>query len=766
MPNQSPWIWQDGKAEPLPNVLTFDSTDVTQTELSYVDGARSNIQAQIDNLAGAGSVKYAELTYYPSGQTKRVTGFCTPYIINSAPNDGSVLAGTTATGSGSGGVLGGTAPALAGTGGTLAGAVAGGTGAVPTGTGATPTDVGGGYEIENTHEIRIAADFGFEAPTTSVTATVQSTDLAGDFHNVTVTDGSADVRLTKAPDETLTLLADSDQNADAITSRPVKLKLTSTGLTVRKLCKIDGFQTPVLRTIKPVLSNGHYYLYSDNAVNRIKLFKVNASNYNMMQVSNLRNNQYATDAAISVLSLAATGNTVFFAGTAANDTAIKLFQIDTTTDTITLCSNTSNNATTTDLTQTAYPWLTRCGSGFFFWSNNSNNVAKLYYVTDAGSVSQISNTRNNQGITDFAFGLDSLTNNSMDDVNCNAGIVVGAKLYFVANNSSGQAKLFVCDTASAFAVTQVTNTSNNQAVADLGPGVFSFVVVGSKLYISAVNSNVVAKIYEINTSTDVCTQISNLRNNQSLVDINTAQVKYFVSGTDVFFPGLNSSGVAKIFRLDTNTNAFDVASNTRNNTTQADLTTVRNIFGIKNSKLFFAGFNDSGGLIKLYAMSVSTFATELIGNISGVASISDATESVEDKSQTIVVNRALQNSNWFIFRATNNLVSRLYGVNTTDNSITCIASTPGSLSLGYAAAYGERLFLSLSIDNVARFYELIPQEGRLRRAFTFNREQPLATDFALSGSFVVDGFGLFFKSTRESFINGKIEADGSSFMIY
>jgi hypothetical protein len=48
----SPVIWRDGKAAIIPDLLNVNSVDVSQVELSYLDGATSNIQSQINALGG------------------------------------------------------------------------------------------------------------------------------------------------------------------------------------------------------------------------------------------------------------------------------------------------------------------------------------------------------------------------------------------------------------------------------------------------------------------------------------------------------------------------------------------------------------------------------------------------------------------------------------------------------------------------------------------------------------------------------------------
>lgn len=746
MPNQSPWIWKDGKAEPLPSTLRINNQDL--------------VQADFDPLKG-GSIKSAQLDIYISGLTQRRGVTVTPYIINTPPNDGSTLAGNVPTGAGTGGAVGGSAPALAGTGNTLAGSTASGTGSVPSGSGVTPSPTGSGLDIENAHEIRIDVDAGFESPTTSVSITLTSTDTSGNFHNLALTDGSADVRLTKAPNEQIQATVQSLQNSDSkITSRK-QLNIAPTGLTLRRIAA----RTPFLvgaRTCTPVLANGAYYYYGLNSAGFAKLMKVNASTYAVSQVSNAANNNYSADAT-SLTMLAANGNAVYFPGLNSNG-VVKLYKVDATTDAITQMSNTSNNASINDLGTTALPWLTRCGTGYYFWANNASGVNKLFRLTDADVCSSASNTRGNNASTDFAFNLSDTLNGSTTEAYCNAGIVIGTKMYFIANNSNGFIKLFVIDSGTG-TITQVSNTANSQTAADI-TSAFSYFIVGTKLFFVGINQNGQSKLYEVNTTTDAVTQISNTSGNQSTSDFSSTVQRFIVNGTDVFYIGNNSSGVLKIIRLDTTSNTFTIASNTRNATGSADIFQANHLFGIKSSKLIFIGLNSSG-VSKLFSMNVSTLSITTLTNTRGSTTIADTVQPIQDSNNVSVTSNCLQTTNCFIFTATNSTgQSTAFAVNCTNDAITMFEDYfATSLSTSRGLSYNGRAFLNITRDNVSYYYEFLPATGQIRRALNLNRGNMYAGDGS-TGQLQIPGFGIFLSSSTETFINRDYVPTGGTYLLY
>lgn len=747
MPNQSPWIWKDGKAEPLPNTLRINNQDL--------------VQADFDPLKG-GSIKSAQLDIYISGLTQRRSVNVTPYIINTAPNDGSTLAGNVPSGSGTGGTVGGSAPALAGSGGTLAGSAAGGTGSVPSGSGVTPSPSGSGLDIENAHEIRIDVDAGFESPTTSVAITLTSTDTSGNFHNLALTEGSADVRLTKVPNEQIQATVASQQNSDTKITSCKQINLTGTGLTLRRIAA----RTPFLvgaRTCTPVLANGAYYYYGLNSAGLAKLMKVNASTFAVTQVSNTANNNYSADAT-SLTMLAANGNSVYFPGINSNS-VVKLYKVDASTDAITLMTNTANSASTADLGTTALPWMTRCGTGFYFWANNASGVNKLFRLTDADVCSSASNTRGNNAITDFAFNLSDVSNGAVTESYCNAGIVVGSKMYFAANNSNGVAKLFVIDSGTG-TITQVSNTTNNQATADISTSTFSFFTVGTKLFFTANNQNSVVKLYEVNTSTDAVTQISNTSGNQATNDFSTTVQRYVVNGTDVFYIGNNSSTVLKIIRLDTTSNTFTIASNTKNNTASADVFQANHLFGIKSGKLIFAAFNATGSFSKLYAMNVSTLAITTLTNTRGSTSVSDTIQPIIDTNNVVNTNKVLETTNHFLFTSTNTTgQSTAFAIDCTNDSVTMFKNYFAStLAVSRGLSYNGRAFLGISRDNIYYYYEFLPATGQIRRALNLNRGNMYAGDGS-TGQVQIPGFGLILSSTTETFINRDYVPTGGTYLL-
>lgn len=747
MPNQSPWIWKNGKASPLPNVMEINGQDI--------------VQSDFDTLKG-GSIKTAQLNIFVSGLTQRKDVTVTPYLINSAPNDGSTLAGNVPTGSGTGGAVGGSAPGLGGSGGTLAGSTASGSGSVPTGSGTTPLPSGSGLDIENAHEIRISVDVGFESPTTSVLTTLTSTDVSGDFHNVAITDGSADIRLTKAPNEQIQATVASGQNADTkITSRK-QLNFSSTGLTLQRIATRTPFLTGA-RTCTPVLANGSYYYFGLNAAGFAKLMKVNASTYAVSQVSNTANNNYSADA-VSLTMLAANGNAVYFPGINSNG-VVKLYKVDATTDAITLMTNTANSVSTADLGTTALPWMTRCGDGYYFWANNASGVNKLFRLTDLDVCSSASNTRGNNAITDFAFNLSDVSNGAITEAYLNAGIVVGTKMYFVANNSNGVAKLFVIDSGTG-TITQVSNTANNQASADISTSTFSFFTVGTKLFFTANNQNSAIKLYEVDTTTDVVTQISDIRNNQTLSDFSTIVRRFFVNGTDVFFFGNNSSNALKIIRLDTTSNAFTIASNTKNNAASSDFNSANQMLGIKSGKLIFIANNASGSFLKLYAMNTTTLAITTLSNTRGSTGVSDALAPILDGNNASIITKCLETTNCFLFTGSNVFGrTTAFAVDCTDDSLVMFDDYGAfSLSTGRGLAYNGRAFIQLTRDNASFVYEFLPASGQIRRALNLNRGNMYQGDQAVP-QVQVAGLGVFISAAWETFINRDYVGLGGTYLL-
>jgi hypothetical protein len=102
-------------------------------------------------------------------------------------------------------------------------------------------------------------------------------------------------------------------------------------------------------------------------------------------------------------------------------------------------------------------------------------VLKLY-KTNGATVTQVSNTRGNQSVTDYPHDF----------------MVFNNELYFVANNSNGVLKLYKTNGAT---VTQVSNTSNNQSATD---SPYSFTVFNNELYFIALGTEGHAKYFKAN----------------------------------------------------------------------------------------------------------------------------------------------------------------------------------------------------------------------------------------------------------------------------
>jgi len=256
------------------------------------------------------------------------------------------------------------------------------------------------------------------------------------------------------------------------------------------------------------VSGNSLYLVAYSSSNYEKLFRYNDSVNSIIQVPNSR-----SAVAISPGNLINYNNAVYFS--ALNDDGyMKLFRYDgTKTEQVSDIRSGGNDNPSN--------FVVYSGSLYFKSEMNASNHTKLFrYNSTTNTITRISNTCGNDGLSDNPQHLTVYNN----------------KLYFSALNSTGAPRKLYCYDGSS--ITQISNiqSGNNDNPQNLA-------VFNNKLYFSAYNSLGQTKLHCYDGST--ITQVSNTYSVG-----NDAPSNLTVYNNRLYFSANNASGVAKLFRLE------------------------------------------------------------------------------------------------------------------------------------------------------------------------------------------------------------------------
>jgi ELWxxDGT repeat protein len=256
-----------------------------------------------------------------------------------------------------------------------------------------------------------------------------------------------------------------------------------------------------------VVFGNSLYLVAYSSSNYEKLFRYNDSLNSITQVPNTR-----SAVAISPGNLINYNNAVYFS--ALNDDGyMKLFRYDgTKTEQVSDIRSGGNDNPSN--------FVVYNGSLYFKSEMNASNHTKLFrYNSTTNTITRISNTCGNDGLSDNPQHLTVYNN----------------KLYFSALNSPGQSKLYCYDGST---ITQISNirSGNNDNPQNLA-------VFNNKLYFSAFNLSGQTKLHCYDGST--ITQVSNTNNVGQDAPSNLT-----VYNNRLYFSANNASGYTKLFRLE------------------------------------------------------------------------------------------------------------------------------------------------------------------------------------------------------------------------
>lgn len=348
------------------------------------------------------------------------------------------------------------------------------------------------------------------------------------------------------------------------------------GTTITQLPNTCGAETchdkPYYLT---VFNNKVYFIaVSDNSGLNTKLYSTDG--VTITQVSNTRNNQAAWDYTNAGLYKAQNqpivSNNQLLIRLINSNGFSKLYGVDTSGN-LTQVSNTKNNNSVSDNVH----FLTEYnGNAYFTAANSTGNFRKIYKY-DGSIITQISNTTSNNGATDGVYMFPIATSNG---------------LFFWANNSSAAVKLFKYDGTS---VSQISNIISDQSMNDsaaVSSKVFAQINLDGKyvFYNQNINSIVVNKIFQTDGTSLI--QISNTMNNQTGSDnLYQFRPQHILNG-ELYFGANNPSGHKKLYKTDGTT--VTQVSNINNGATDDAYP-----IGVFDNDLYFEA-KDPSGFYKLY----------------------------------------------------------------------------------------------------------------------------------------------------------------------
>ncbi|HNR88083.1 MAG TPA: hypothetical protein PKM65_07070 [Spirochaetota bacterium] len=324
-----------------------------------------------------------------------------------------------------------------------------------------------------------------------------------------------------------------------------------------------------------------------------------------------------------------------------------------------------------------------------FVANNTNGVAKLFsYNTLTDTVTQVSDTRNSSTISDSIA----------------AGLVHGTRVYFRANNASGRTKLYCYDTANDTLV-QVSNTRNNNAEHD---GPVPQAMYNGKLMFTAANSSGTGytKLYAYDPSVGTVTLISNIRNNQSVEDVNS-MVPHVVYSGKLYFSGINANG-EKLYCYDDTAQTITQISDTRNGLSDF----CKNLI-VVGEELFFKSTTVSSGE-KLFSYNATSGRLMQVSNCRNSESITD------NISQLTVYNGRLYFSAWNPSES-----SKLFCYDPSSGSLTVLSNTRTDPAMNDSPeslfVHTNRLFFgSSNVSNWRKLYCYDDRDGKLSQVVDVN----------------------------------------------
>lgn len=246
----------------------------------------------------------------------------------------------------------------------------------------------------------------------------------------------------------------------------------------------------------------------------------------------------------------------------------KLYSIDTF-GVLSQVSDIRGSNTLTDLPN----YFSVYGDDLYFAATNSDGFRKLF-KSDGTAITQISNTRGSATLTDGPRMLYTASDG----------------VYFWAFDSNNKNRIFKTDGSAVNMVSNI-NPGGDLALQGLYDGMFAH--LGTKFIFNANNLNTFQKLFSADGVS--ATQLTNGAGNQSTWDNNWGMYKL---GTEIFFAGTYLSGM-KLFKSDGST--VTMVSNTSGSST----TDYPNILGVFDNDLYFTA-NNPAGFVKLYKTNGSS----------------------------------------------------------------------------------------------------------------------------------------------------------------
>lgn len=274
---------------------------------------------------------------------------------------------------------------------------------------------------------------------------------------------------------------------NALNSSGVYKLFKTDGTTITQVSNIIGNQASADTVARFTVYNGKAYFAASMSSTVRKLYSLNTNGV-ITQVSNTSGSNAVSD--VPNYMMVWQNKLYFSAATAAG--IFKLFSYDGTT--MTQVSNINGNSTNDAI---ASPYLAT--NYIYFWANNQNGVIKLF-KTDGTTVTQVSNTHNNESLSDVL---------SATPANLPGQVEYNGKFYFWGLNQNNSYKLYCTDGTTVTQVSNTINnnaSADNVILSITYPK--TVYVFNGMLYFASAQAAGISKLYKTDGTT--ITQVSNL----------------------------------------------------------------------------------------------------------------------------------------------------------------------------------------------------------------------------------------------------------------